>query len=1338
MEKISENTVFYNTLTNLKPISKTLRFRLIPKGKTDKTIENLKLLDKDFDMNREYPYLKDAIDDFYRYFIKTKLQDIDFDWSELEIAYNGVGDSIKKSDLEGVQKDYRARILGLIKGSHDNAGIKLDPKQKKEIEANADSPGYTYEDIFKKKLISDILPEFLQNNKVKDKEEKINSIYTYNNFTTRLTNFWEARKNIFSSEDISTAIPFRLVHDNFPLFLENIKVYDSNKELLEKELLHFENKLKEHAILKDHQSISDYFEVEGFNLVCTQAGIDVYNAIKGGFVTEHKEKVTGINELLNLKQQQLRKSDKKVRFGKLASLKKQILEHSESTSFLIDKIENDFDLYDRLSKFNTFLNEPNEEGKSVYDLIEELNKDLDLSEAGLIWINAKNISNFSNTVYGEWDAIRNGFLALAKTTDNKELKGKITKLSALNNDSNRKSDLYFSLQEIQEAIMANTLLDEDKKKISIIEKFKGNTKELIDISNNLFAMIKDFDKDDNLISNFKNIEIIKKYLDNHMEEYHKWKVFELKITDINFDYDDSFYPTLINVLDNYYTIIKLYDLTRNYLTRKPTDEDKIKVNFNIPTLAKGWSESKIADNKTMIFRKDNLYYLGIFTNLQAIKDFTSEDVNSNINDYYEKIVYRYFPGASKMIPKTSLALNAVKDFFSKDEGDSYFIDKKFMEPFEITREDYDLQYNLVDGKKKYQIDYLRNTGDEEGYMEALNHWIEFSKRFLRSYEGTSYFNYSSLDEKSYTRLDQFYKDVDALGYSFGLEKVSSKLIDKMVEEEDLLLFQIYNKDFSDQSKGKKNLHTLYWLGLFSEENMKTNNLKLNGEAEIFLRKKQRKPNIVHEKGSKLLNKFDKYNNPIESALYDELYKYVNEKIGKEELSNEALQYIDKNLLEVKDAKFDIVKDRRFTEDQIFFHVPITFNWTANTEIPLNYLVNAMIKENDEQYIIGIDRGERHLLYYSVIDSKGNIVEQGSLNNIDSIRHDGEIIEVPYNKLLTAREKERADARVNWQSIEKIKDLKDGYLSHVVYKLSSLIDKYNAIVVLENLNIGFKRGRFKVERQVYQKFEMALMNKLASLSFKERDLNMPGGILNPLQLCNPVNAYSDLRGQNGIVFYLQAAYTSVVDPVTGFANLFSLNIDEKEYDKFINNLISLTYLDDEFVFKFNYNDFSNTGLIRLKNIKDIEWEVSTRGERISYNRRKKENFTVDLSESLKNLFKEHGIEFDNSNNILEELTSLEKSQYNKVVKKIIEIFRFTLQLRNTDSNQDYIISPVKNKDGYYYDSREVTDNKLPLDGDANGAYNIARKGLLYLNRLKASEKSEASIFIDNESWFDFIM
>ena len=103
-------------------------------------------------------------------------------------------------------------------------------------------------------------------------------------------------------------------------------------------------------------------------------------------------------------------------------------------------------------------------------------------------------------------------------------------------------------------------------------------------------------------------------------------------------------------------------------------------------------------------------------------------------------------------------------------------------------------------------------------------------------------------------------------------------------------------------------------------------------------------------------------------------------------------------------------------------------------------------------------------------------EQFSLNEIE-VEYNGEKYSTNYHDLLNVKENERKQARQSWQSIANIKDLKEGYLSQVIHKISELMVKYNAIVVLEDLNAGFMRGRQKVEKQVYQKFEKMLIDKL---------------------------------------------------------------------------------------------------------------------------------------------------------------------------------------------------------------------------------------------------------------------
>ena len=147
--------------------------------------------------------------------------------------------------------------------------------------------------------------------------------------------------------------------------------------------------------------------------------------------------------------------------------------------------------------------------------------------------------------------------------------------------------------------------------------------------------------------------------------------------------------------------------------------------------------------------------------------------------------------------------------------------------------------------------------------------------------------------------------------------------------------------------------------------------------------------------------------------------------------------------------------------------------SASTNPPKLEDLNEYIQKCDDLHIIGIDRGERHLLYLTVIDMKGQIKEQYSLNEIVNT-YKGNEYRTNYHELLSKREDERMKARQSWQTIENIKELKEGYLSQVIHKISELMVKYNAIVVLEDLNMGFMRGRQKVEASVYQKFEKMLI------------------------------------------------------------------------------------------------------------------------------------------------------------------------------------------------------------------------------------------------------------------------
>lgn len=271
----------------------------------------------------------------------------------------------------------------------------------------------------------------------------------------------------------------------------------------------------------------------------------------------------------------------------------------------------------------------------------------------------------------------------------------------------------------------------------------------------------------------------------------------------------------------------------------------------------------------------------------------------------------------------------------------------------------------------------------------------------------------------------------------------------MVENGSLYLFQIYNKDFSEYSKGKPNLHTLYFKMLFDELNLADVVYKLNGQAEMFYREASIKDSekVVHPASQPVNNK-----NPD-------------------------------NKKKTSTFEYDLIKDKRYTKRQFSLHLPITMNFKANGDTFINNAVREELKKSVGTHVIGIDRGERNLIYITVVDPDGRIVEQKSLNEI--IGDNG--YKVNYHTLLDSKEADRDKARKDWKTISGIKELKEGYLSQVIHEICKLVVKYDAIIAMEDLNSGFMNSRKKVEKQVYQKFEKMLTDKLNYLVEKDNHI-----------------------------------------------------------------------------------------------------------------------------------------------------------------------------------------------------------------------------------------------------------
>lgn len=1308
----------------------TLRNKLIPIGKTEENLAKLNMLENDRKRAAAYQEVKNLIDEFHRSFIQDVLGKTKMEWGPLYDQfdlYQSETDKVKKNKIKpDLQKLQEVMRKNLVKKFTD------DERYKK---------------LFAKELLSELLPEIIKtssSDKIQNKEE---ALKVFDKFSTYFTGFHENRKNMYSDEEKSTAISYRVVNENFPKFYANVKTFEYLEKNFPVIISDTEESLKAYL---NGKKLKDIFNAESFNDVLSQSGIDFYNTIIGGVAGEiGTEKVQGLNEKINLARQQLPDAEKNKLRRKMVVLYKQILSDRETASFITVGFEDDAEVYKSVKDFKKDVLD-----NVVKNIKESFNDTVEYNLEQII-VPAKELTAFSQSIFGHWSILSEGLFALEEEKSKKTLSDaqseKITK-------EIEKKD--FSLTELQKAYEKycerNPVAEEEsekRKKLSVTNyfnlieqrKIEGEVEkkgiEILSNYDNFYSKI-DFENQKSLQQEKEAATPIKEFLDEVQNLYHFLKLVDYRGEEQS---DTEFYSKLQEILLALGDIIPLYNKVRNFVTKKPGEVSKFKLNFDNVSLAKGWDVNKESDNTCTIFRKGNYYYLGVF-NPKDKPDFEDEN-NSEIiagsETDYQKMVYKYFKDLTTMVPKCSTQTNEVKNHFANSSEDYFLENKNFIKPIRITKEIFDLNNITFDGKKKFQLDYLRNSGDKEGFDKAVKLWISFCMDFVKAYKSTSIYDYSSLGDCSqFKQLDLFYEAVNQLLYKIWFVKVSEEKINSLIDSGKLFLFKIYNKDFAEKSSGKKNLHTLYWENVFSEENLKDVCIKLNGEAELFFRPKNEKLKVIkHEKGSVLVNRTTKDGKSIPEDIYQEIYKYKNKISGT--ISDEAKKLLDSGNVVCKEATYTITKDKHYVEDTYLFHCPITMNFKASeiTGKKFNTKVLEYLSNNPDVKIIGLDRGERHLIYLSLINQKGEIELQKTLNLVEQVRND-KTVSIDYQEKLVHKEGDRDKARKNWQTIGNIKELKEGYLSNVVHEIAKLMVENNAIVVMEDLNFGFKRGRFAVERQVYQKFEKMLIDKLNYLVFKEKNVLEPGGVLNAYQLTDKFTSFKELGKQCGWLFYIPAAYTSKIDPKTGFANLFNTkgltNVEKKKefFDKF--DGVRYDSKEDCFVFMADYSSFSDNVDFKKK------WEIYTRGERIVYSRKENKTFTVSPTENLKKKFDEYGVNWHNEDNFIDSLQIVQAEKSNAdFFDELLRSFTTTLQMRNSIPNSeiDYLISPVKAEDGTFFDSRkqkELGNNaKLPIDADANGAYHIALKGLYLLkNNFNQNDKGYIEN-IKNADWFKFV-
>lgn len=1273
----------WDELTNVYSVSKTLRFELKPIGRTLENIKSTKengfnLIEEDKQRDKDFLEVKKIIDKYLSYFIERNL--------------DGSKNIIEEHQIKEIQEVYEKLKKDTTNDELKKKYASLQSNLRKEIFNQIKTKGY-YNDFFSKDFIKKILLDYYKEN-----EYKYNLLKKFERWNTYFTGFYENRKNIFTDKDISTSLTFRIINDNLPKFLDNVSKFNEIKEKLP--ILKIEEEFKEYL---EGMPLNVFFSLYNFKNCLNQKGIDIYNLLIGGRSPDGEKKIKGLNEYINELAQES-ENPKLIRKLKLMPLYKQILSEKNSSSFIFEKIYDDRELIEKINNYNQEI-----ENNDISNKIKSLFENLENNELKEIYIkNGKTITNLSQQIFGDWDKLNIGLEEYANHDlfSKKQDKEKWLKKK------------YFSIYELEKAIEKLNISQEFDEKLyeKFVEKVNNNTthpicgylSSFIDKEFNLFeninetknkyheVSIKEFKSGEkNLLKQeFEtDVEKIKAYLDSikkllqFIEPLYVDSSSENSKEQEAFEIDSHFYETYNELYSNLKEIIPLYNQVRNYVTQKPFSTKKFKLNFENSTLLNGWDKNKERDNFSIIFKKLNNqgkyeYFLGIMSKGNN-KIFLNIE-KSNEKNCFEKMEYKLLPGPDKMLPKV---------FFSKTN-------EKLFSPSSEILEIRNHSSHTKGGKAQ------DGFNKKEFNLNDCHKMIDFYKESIEKHSEWKNFNFEFRKTIDYIDTSDFFKDIADQGYQIKFKSISEDKINQLVDEGKLYLFQIYNKDFSSYSKGRKNLHTIYWEELFSEENLKDVIYKLNGEAEIFYREKSIQAKPTHPKNEPVENK-----DPIQGKKYSKF-------------------------------NYDLIKDKRYTEDKFLFHCPITMNFKAKgSKWDINKIINKIIKENENINIISIDRGERHLAYWTLLNLKGEIVDQGSFNIITE-----ETIErkTNYHQKLNEKEGSRDEARKNWKKIENIKELKEGYLSQVVHKIAKLAVENNAIIVFEDLNFGFKRGRFKIEKQVYQKFEKMLIEKLNYLMFKDREKEEIAGSLNALQLTPEITKEKEKGKQVGIIFYVDPNYTSKIDPKTGFINLLNPKYEsiEKAKDLF-KKFNSIKYNGEYFEFKIDYRRF-----LGKYEIKQKEWIICSYGERIITQRSSDKNNHFESkviypTEELIKLFDEYKIDYKEKENILHEILKINSSDF---FKSLTFILSKILQLRNsyTDSELkekinsgelsnksegDYILSCVKDKDGKFFDSRKAKETE-PKNADSNGAYNIGIKGLMIVNKIKNSKKDSNKIKSDD--------
>lgn len=1292
----------YGGISNIFTVSKTLRFALIPVGATLANIAKFKVIERDRALFEARKIFAELADSRFRTMLSNALSRriIDERLSErMVLAWYR-----RKEDKEGWRSVYLEACDAI------GAAIEAEPLY-----------GVLFAD--KKEFLDSLVEERAT---TRAPEDGVDPLVRLGNKTTTLKTYFDQR-SVQINGIKQRSVKSRIAYDNLGIFADNCAIIEEVMAKGDGALRGMIDGVIRDAVAADKfDEPADYgtfFGRVSYGLFLGQAGIHTYNAMVNGWVSEDGELHKGVNTVIReWRQQNDIKSEKesKGRNKVLSKLQKQVFSDGKGVSYVPRVFKDDDEAYAALEDLCARLR-----GDGSVNNIRSIIAALGQYDGAAITFNDADIRRLSHCMTSDWKVLDKALREYAGT--------KFLRKADIDKYMNQSR---FSLSDIQAAIDGYeheglyTGVGTARRKRRVVDEI--NSRFLA----SAVALPAVLDKIDGICQRrvgllegkMENPELqrrLKELLDlrgsvallmpneGKTEKRGGRKLSVEEMTDMSLRENlEPWWPTIDRIL-------LVYRATEALCRRKAYSVDKEQLVFNVSNFLGGWDVgsdgafTNVKNKGGVILRRDGHIYLGVR--------------NEYLNWKEENI------GKAKIRKREVPELDAAA-LFAGTEADTYDI------LWLSNGKDADGLIRRLALSRKNESLFGFSAGVEAALRDksiarleggALREAIVDMKKCLPKHSSfrvpARLAFLEKCDPMAYASWKEFCDAFTNVLYDVRWVKASDDVLEDAVENGRIFFFEITSTALrvlqrGDQSpeKAKDYIHDLQTVHLL-DALAGRGDTKLDGNAAVYFRKASLAGHVTHREGSWLLNRRLRVNGEtLPEKVYCETYGLLNH---GERVSDDTVRWFIRQgvpmtpgILATVDkpgyrgepvgadlawmekvgahrAKFDITKDRCYTQDRYLFHLPVRLGMSnPYNELKaldaVNGRVDAWLASRKERNVLAINRGENNMLYAVVVNEKGKILHQQNFNIVDSI---------DYKVRLDDRTFTYRVASDRWQSADTVADLKTGYIANALHAITQMALRYQAVIVMESLDDRFKNDRAQLGQTIYRKFQKMLLDKLRwwvpDKAHPERVLQLTAG-----SRCSGM--YDP--GHNGIVYFVSPWATSILDPNTGFKNMLLVYDADRapKKRKLFENMKAVRYDGRDFVFEFDYADYGLKGAGPK-----TSWKASTAGVRLVVEKdmksgewREKEVRPTDI---MKDALK--GVAYQRGTDVRATLASLEGNRLDEAV----EALKLTMQMRNCDigAREDWFVSPVPGG----FDSRKARMDQ-PLTTDAVTAYNLARKCL----------------------------